>query len=155
VQCVAGLCEQRGEDDPSWQGGEDLRVVLFRPGFGGRSEACCQDIELTMRVLELPIHEADVSAGGFCRSCRNLQRGLRNTSRTCAALKRRIRLRSRSLATVVSRMRLALPGVGTSSQRSSTRRGRAWLKVTPKLLAHTVCEPVALGAPFAEKTVNG
>ena len=132
VQCVAGFCEQRGEDDPSysWQGGEDLRVVLFRPGFGGRSEACCQDIELTMRLLELPIHKADafnkagdVSAIFEAPDTITLQE-LGNSRLADAP---RFAGRGREFPEVEQ------PG-----------GGRAWLESNAKV--HTVCEPVAFGA---------
>ena len=64
VQSVLSFCEQRGEDNSSHsrQRCEDLRVMLFRLSwldlYSGR-KVCGQNIELTMRVLELTIHKAD------------------------------------------------------------------------------------------------
>ena len=86
LQGIPSLCEQRGEDDPSYsrQGCEDLHVMLlFLPWLDlcGRNEFCCQGVELAIRFLELPIHKADarskacdVSAGGFGCSGGDLQR---------------------------------------------------------------------------------
>src|SRR5271157_2071598 len=86
LQGIPSLCEQRGEDDPSYsrQGCEDLHVMLLcLPWLDlcGRNESCCQDVELAIRYLELPIHKADarnkardMRAGGFSRSGGDLQR---------------------------------------------------------------------------------
>ena len=88
LQGVPGLREQRGQDNSSHsrQRCEDLRVMLFHLSwldFYRGQKVCGQNIELTMRVLELAIHKADaldktrnMSGSRFNRSSGDLQRRL-------------------------------------------------------------------------------
>jgi hypothetical protein len=86
LQGIPSLCQQRGEDDPSYsrQGCEDFHVMLLcLPRFGilRRDEPGGQRLELAMGLFELPVHKADaryerrdVCSGGFNCSGGDLHR---------------------------------------------------------------------------------
>ena len=149
LQGIPSLCEQRGEDDPSHsrQGCEELHVMLLclpRLILCGRNEFCCQDVELAIGLLKLPIHKADardkarnVRAGGFSRSGGDLQR--------------RFAQHVQNMRCVEAPDAIAFQDLGDRSFADAPRfggRGRQVPqvehggKVAPKLLAHAVGEPI-------------
>jgi len=74
VSSLQGICEQRGEDDPSysWQGCEDVHVMLLplpRLDLLRRNEAGGQSIELTMRLLDLPVWCCNLTSGNLFEVC--------------------------------------------------------------------------------------
>ena len=63
LQGIEGLCEQRGENDPtdSWQGCEDRHVALLRvlPRLGIHGEPLGEPIEATVGLAELPVDQGE------------------------------------------------------------------------------------------------
>ena len=95
---------------------------------------CCgdraygQSIKLAMRLLELPIHKADafnkagdVSAGGFGRSGRDMQRRLAQHVQNIGRIEAPDAIALQKLDNRRFADALALPGVGASSHSSSSQ----------------------------------
>ena len=108
-----------------------------------------------------------MSAGGFGRSGRDMQRRLAQHVQNIGRIEAPDAIALQKLDNRRFADALALPGVGASSHSSSGGAEIAFEvkhggKVAPKLLAHAVCEPVALGAeiigdarPFAQLNNSG
>ena len=130
--------------------------------------SCCQDVELAIRYLELPIHKADarnkardVRAGGFSRSGGDLQRRFAQHVQNMRGVEAPDTIAFQDLGDRRFADALRFGGRGRKFPKVEQPGGAKVAfkvehggKVAPKLLAHAVGEPVALVSEVHQRSAT-